>query len=94
MSTGEPLSVTMEANIVSATEAFGTIEIVSLDGWSCSTTFKDGEQTGVRQSHPLECSNGARGTIILTWDQIQSPWNGAFKLNNGRSGRIVFDLKR
>ncbi|OJY33184.1 MAG: hypothetical protein BGP11_05530 [Rhodobacterales bacterium 65-51] len=95
LSNGEPLSVLMQVDM-NAVDAVTTLDIVSLDGWSCKTVIRSADQpaqVGVRQSFPMKCSDGATGTILMTQDNIQKRMHGAFKLSNGRSGRVTFDFK-
>lgn len=93
LSTGEPLSVVMQIDM-NAVDAVSTLDILSLDGWSCKATFTDSKAgNGPRQVHPLTCSDGAKGQIVSTWDQIQKRHIGAFKLDDGRSGRVTFNYK-
>lgn len=94
LSTGEPLSVVMQVDM-NAVDAVSTLDILSLDGWSCRAIMRDSEtQKGPRKVHPLTCTNGVKGQLVTTWDQIQARQNGAFKLDNGVSGRVTFDFKK
>lgn len=93
MSSGEPLSVVMQVD-VTATASVTVIDIVSLEGWRCTTRIDSKDvQPGIRHSHPMQCSNGLTGTMILTWDTFQDRQHGAFRLSNGKSGKVTFDFK-
>jgi hypothetical protein len=96
MSNGEPLSVLMEVSPASS-ESTITLDIASPAGWSCRSIFKNGptgQPVPVRRSFPMNCSDGATGTILVTWDNIQLQQHGAFKLDNGRTGSVLFDFRR
>lgn len=96
MSDGEPLSVVMEVSPASAGSTI-TLDIASPAGWSCRSVFKNepaGQSVPVRRTFPMSCSDGAKGTILVTWDNVQLRQHGAFKLDNGRSGSVMFDFKR
>lgn len=96
LSTGEPLSVVMHVDM-NAVDAVSTLDILSPDGWSCRTIQapKDAAPSSDgREVLPMSCSDGAKGTMILNWDTLQKKHIGVFKLDNGRSGKVVFDYKR
>lgn len=42
---------------------------------------------------PMTCSNGAKGTMILTMNEIQKQLFGSFHLDNGKTGQVVFGFK-
>jgi hypothetical protein len=95
LSNGEPLSVVQIAEMTSDGPVV-TFDIASPEGWSCRSTFRragPAEQQSIRRTYPLTCSDGAKGTIVLTWDNAQKRQNGAFALDNGRSGTVLFDFK-
>lgn len=95
LSNGEPLSVLMEVSPTS-TETTITLDIASPAGWSCRSVFENGpagQPVPVRRTFPMSCSDGAKGTILVTWDNIQLQQHGAFKLNNGRTGSVLFDFR-
>lgn len=96
MSDGKPLSAVMQVDMT-ATDAVSTIDIVSPDGWQCKSIVREeGKPSGskIRASFPITCSDGARGTLVVTWDNMQRKQYGAFTLNDGRSGKVIFDFKR
>lgn len=96
LSNGEPLSVLMEVSPASSGNTI-TLDIASPAGWSCRSVFENGpagQPVPVRRTFPISCSDGAKGTILVTWDNIQLQQHGAFKLNNGRSGSVLFDFSR
>ena len=96
LSNGEPLSVVMEVGAGSANPPI-TLDIASPAGWSCRSVLANsdaGKPVPVRRSFPMTCSDGAKGTILVTWDNVQMRQHGAFKLDNGRSGSVLFDFKR
>jgi hypothetical protein len=96
LSDGQPLSVIMQIDMT-ATTAVTVIDIASPDGWSCrSSIANDDNSTSPRARHivPMNCSDGATGTLLITYDAIQKTERGAFKLSNGRSGSFAFNFKR
>lgn len=93
LSTGEPISAVIQVDM-SAVEPVTTVDIASPEGWSCKSVLRDGDGGNVRHTHPMTCSDGATGSIIVTDDNIQKRTYGAFKLDNGRSGQVMFDFKR
>ena len=96
LSNGEPLSVVQIAEMTSEGPVV-TFDIASPEGWSCRSTFRragPAEQQSIRRTYPLTCSDGAKGTIVVTWDNVQQRQNGAFALDNGKSGTVLFDFKR
>lgn len=96
LSNGEPLSVLMDVSPASAGSTI-TLDIASPAGWSCRSVFENGpagQPVPVRRTFPISCSDGAKGTILVTWDNVQLRQHGAFKLDNGRTGRLVFDFSR
>jgi len=96
LSNGEPLSVLMDVSPASAGSTI-TLDIASPAGWSCRSVFENGpagQPVPVRRTFPISCSDGAKGTILVTWDNVQLRQHGAFKLDNGRTGRVVFDFSR
>lgn len=96
LSNGEPLSVLMDVD-PSSKDNTVTLDIASPSGWSCRSAFKNGpagQPVPVRRTFPMTCSDGAKGTILVTWDNVQLRQHGAFKLDNGRTGSVVFDFSR
>ena len=96
LSTGEPLSVVMHVDM-NAVNSVSTFDILSPDGWSCRTMQAPKDEARAadgREVLPMSCSDGAKGTMILNWDTLQKKHIGVFKLDNGRSGKVVFDYKR
>lgn len=94
LSDGEPLSAIMQVDMTAQT-AVTIIDIASPEGWSCRSYLNEGqEQAAARRIVPMTCSDGAVGTLIVTYDAIQRRQYGAFKLSNGRSGKVVFDFKK
>lgn len=96
MSDGQPLSVIMQIDMT-ATDAVTVIDIASPAGWSCRSSIQDDDNTTsprARVMVPMTCSDGATGTLLLTYDAIQRTERGAFKLSNGRSGSFAFNFKR
>jgi hypothetical protein len=96
LSNGEPLSVLMEVSPASEGNTI-TLDIASPAGWTCRSAFVNGpagQPVPVRRTFPINCSDGAKGTIIVTWDNIQLQQHGAFKLDNGRTGSVLFDFRR
>lgn len=96
LSNGEPLSVLMEVSPASTGNTI-TLDIASPAGWTCRSVFTNGpagQPVPVRRTFPMSCSDGAKGTILVTWDNIQLQQHGAFKLDNGRTGSVLFDFRR
>lgn len=96
LSNGEPLSALIEVSPASSGSTI-TLDIASPAGWTCRSVFTNGpagDPVLVRRSFPLTCSDGAKGTILVTWDNVQLKQHGAFQLDNGKSGSVVFDFKR
>ncbi len=95
-SNGEPLSVLMDVKPAASGSTI-TLDIASPSGWSCRSVFENGpagQPVPVRRTFPMTCSDGAKGTILVTWDNVQLRQHGAFKLNNGRTGSVLFDFSR
>lgn len=96
LSNGEPLSVLMDVSPAAAGTTI-TLDIASPAGWSCRSVFENGpagQPVPVRRAFPMTCSDGAKGTILVTWDNIQLQQHGAFTLDNGRTGSVLFDFRR
>jgi hypothetical protein len=96
LSNGEPLSVLMDVTPAASGSTI-TLDIASPAGWSCRSVFENGpagQPVPVRRTFPMTCSDGAKGTILVTWDNVQLRQHGAFKLNNGRTGSVLFDFSR
>lgn len=96
MSNGEPLSVLLDVAPASTGNTI-TLDIASPDGWTCRSLLSNGQAgqpVPVRRTFPISCSDGAKGTILVTWDNVQLRQYGAFKLDNGRSGSVLFDFSR
>lgn len=93
LSDGEPISAVIQVEMT-ATDAVASIDIASPEGWTCKSVLRDEDGSNVRHTHPMTCSDGATGSIIVTDDNIQKRTYGAFKLDNGRSGQVMFDFKR
>lgn len=93
LSTGEPISAVIQVDMT-VTDAVATVDIESPEGWTCKSMLRDGEGSNVRHTFPMTCSDGATGSLIVTDDNIQKRTYGAFKLDNGRSGQVMFDFKR
>lgn len=96
LSNGEPLSVLLEV-APGASNPPITLDIASPAGWSCRSVLTNEDASApvpVRRSFPMSCSDGAKGTLLVTWDNIHLRQHGAFTLDNGRSGSVLFDFKR
>jgi hypothetical protein len=95
LSNGEPLSVVQIVEVTPDGPVI-TLDIASPEGWSCKSRFRDEgpvQQQSVRRTYPITCSDGAKGNIVVTWDNVQKRQNGAFALDNGRSGSVLFDFE-
>jgi hypothetical protein len=96
LTTGEQLSVVQVVDVTPEGQTV-TFDIASPDGWTCRSVFQEttaAQQQSVRRTYPLTCSNGAKGNIILTWDNVQLRQTGTFALDNGKSGSVLFDYLR
>lgn len=85
---GEPIAGTITSDSL---RGENNVKIISPAGWTCESDFGVSETQGTMvRTVPLECTNGARGTLVLTGNQFQQQIVGSFKLTNGESGQVRF----
>ena len=90
LSTGEPISGTFAAD---ATKNRSVITIASPAGWSCQGVWTEAAGRGAAKTFPMTCADGAKGTIILTMNNITQQMTGSFQLDNGKAGQVEFGFK-
>ncbi len=90
LSTGEPVSGVIAAN----SSGKLPVTITSPAGWSCQGIWDDSAGKGAAKTIPMTCSDGAKGTMILTMNNIQKQVTGSFHLTNGKTGQVEFGFKQ
>lgn len=90
MSDGAPITGNFTAD---GPNSRNIIQIASPAGWTCQSTMTENKERSMNVTLPMTCSDGAKGTMILTLNEIQKQLFGSFQLDNGRTGQVSFGLK-
>ncbi len=86
LSTGEPVS----GVIATTPPGKMPVTITSPAGWSCQGIWDESAGKGAAVTIPMTCSDGAKGTMILTMNNLRKEITGSFHLSNGKTGQVGF----
>lgn len=90
LSDGSPVTGNLTADAMSGRNI---IQIASPAGWTCESIMTENKAGSMNVTLPMTCSNGAKGTMILTMNEIQKQLFGSFHLDNGKTGQVSFGFK-